>query len=441
MAELTFENPTSVELKSGGVYVVHSNHSFEHWAIFRVTHASEATEHNRRNAGAASKGPDLAINVVDAKGTPISGVNCRVVVGGYPSRENGYPGQPDPKNMLNGMTNVGGIVEFRHDGLKSEKRHIIYLDKENFSSETRFVDAIDEHNKNLHVVLFNRQFVTLRYEFQPKESLSFAGDGIVKGTMVLYPEEGGSYRPPARAHFNLAENRRVGSGGVLATSTPGIELDQKMGKVYFGGSNGRFDHCTDLGSVKFDAVTEVDPDMLQRKREDTEIHQGHTYIYESNIYEAKRRTKFTGLDVRYAKIVVESIDAADIPNQLTLKPDPILAGERLSVSYHPGSLDLHGARDLKAYWATYDAKGKTQVDMADVKKQPEFPSESRGTEGGEFKYGRKRCRVEKMADQKDGFWKCEFTIPANAKTLALVFVDELERTSSGGIVTFPIGHK
>jgi hypothetical protein len=46
-----------------------------------------------------------------------------------------------------------------------------------------------------------------------------------------------------------------------------------------------------------------------------------------------------------------------------------------------------------------------------------------------------------MTAAEDGFWKCEFDVPAQAKTLALLFVDELERTSSGGIRTFDVQSK
>jgi hypothetical protein len=247
----------------------------------------------------------------------------------------------------------------------------------------------------------------------------------------------------------LADNRRVGGGGLLEASTPGIELDQKQGRIYFGGSNGRFDHCTDLGRVDFDTVTEVDPDILQRKREDTEIREGHTYIYESNIYEANQRTKFTGFDVRYAKIFIERVDVADIPTRLKLNPDHIRAGERLSVSYHPGSADLHGARELSLYWATYDADGKSLVKIAPTQARElpgvgeiaEFPAAARGTEGGEFELGRKRCRTMKMKPEPNGYWQCELDISPEARTLAMIFVDDVERTSAGGIKTFPVTTK
>src|SRR5262249_35804518 len=116
---------------------------------------------------------------------------------------------------------------------------------------------------------------------------------------------GGSYRPPARAHFSFKQNKIVGGSGVLDV---GIAIDQQAGSLFFGESNGRFDHCTDLGTIPFDSVKSVEADKLVRIREDTPIRQGHTYIYESNIYPPEARTEVTGFHVYYGKILVESIE-------------------------------------------------------------------------------------------------------------------------------------
>jgi hypothetical protein len=301
-----------------------------------------------------------------------------------------------------------------------------------------FPKSVNPNNKQIHVVMFQKSYVTLQYAFQPQDSFQFDGDGVVEGRVVLYPMEGGSYRPPARAHFDFAANRRVGSGGILESSIPGIVIDQQHGKLYFGGSDGRFDHCTDLGRIDFDALKKVDADLLERKREDTEILEGHTYLYESNIYDPGSRTKHTGLDVRYAKIFVESINAADVPTDLILAPNPALAGERLQISYRPGSEDLHGASSVNAYWNAYDSENKSLLNASDAASQHEFPSESRGTQSGDFTLGRKRCRIDKMTPMDDGFWKCALDVPSQARSLAIVFVDELDRTSSKGIQVFPV---
>src|SRR5262249_43738752 len=134
---------------------------------------------------------------------------------------------------------------------------------------------------------------------------ALTGQDATSGQVTLYPMEDGSYRPPARAHFSFKQNAIVGSSGVLDI---GIEIDQQGSALYFGGSRGRFDHSTDLGTISFDTVVSVPTNSLARKREDTPIRQGHTYIYESNIYPPDKRTKFTGFDVCYAKILVESIE-------------------------------------------------------------------------------------------------------------------------------------
>jgi len=176
---------------------------------------------------------------------------------------------------------------------------------------TRFLDRSSIGKGVLTVVLFRPLRVSLRYAFQAADgALSFWGQGVVTGRVTLYPMEDGSYRPPARAHFSFKQNQIVGSSGVLDT---GLEIDQRGGDLYFGGSNGRFDHCTDMGRLPFDSLSAVDPGRLVRRREDTRILAGHTYVYESNIYPPFQRTRFTGFDVVYAKILVDSIDPADDP--------------------------------------------------------------------------------------------------------------------------------
>src|SRR5262249_8858475 len=150
--------------------------------------------------------------------------------------------------------------------------------------------------------------VTLRYAFQAQpNNLSLSGEGVREGQIRLYPKEGGSYAPPARSFFSFKQDRRVGSSGVLDV---GIETDQRDGQIYLGDERGRFDHFTDLGEIRFDSVRKVDTDELVRKREDTKAIHRHVYIYESNIYETARRTRFTGLDAYYGKILVESMDPA-----------------------------------------------------------------------------------------------------------------------------------
>ena len=73
-------------------------------------------------------------------------------------------------------------------------------------------------------------------------------------------------------------------------------------------SAGRFDHCTDVGDIPFDSVDGVNTNNLIRVREDTPIQERHTYIYESNVFTPENRTQFTGFDVYYGKVYVESIE-------------------------------------------------------------------------------------------------------------------------------------
>jgi hypothetical protein len=155
------------------------------------------------------------------------------------------------------------------------------------------------------ITLHKKMRATLRYAFQPGSTLSFDGDGVRSGKVTLYPMEDGSYHPPAQAHFSFKQDRIVGSSGVLDI---GIELDQKGDKVFFGGSRGRFDHCTDLGVIPFNTLVAVDPAKLDHRREDTPLQLGHSYVYESNIYRATGVPASAGSELCYAKILVEAIE-------------------------------------------------------------------------------------------------------------------------------------
>jgi hypothetical protein len=59
-----------------------------------------------------------------------------------------------------------------------------------------------------------------------------------------------------------------------------------------------------------------------------------------------------------------------------------------------------------------------------------------GPSGGDFTLGRKRCFAVEMERRAQGRWICGIDLPPDAQSLAVVFVDELGRTSSGGIRTF-----
>jgi hypothetical protein len=374
----------------------------------------------------------VVLSVLTRTGEPVLGAHARLIVGGYATDgQRSLP--PPPENVLTADTRADGTAEFKHEGLSDGKQHVLYIEKPGYCQATRFFKTADLEARRLNVVLFDKKRVTLRYAFQPADSLKLAGEGLIAGTVTLYPMEGGSYRPPARAFFSFADNRRVGGSGTLKAAMPGIETDQVDGELYFGGSRGRFDHCTDLGPLDFDAVTEVDTDALARKREDTLIATGHVYIYESNIYEPQRRTDFTGRDVRYAKIAVERIDAANIPETLSFEPDTPRAGGTVRVSYRPGAEGLDGARAIEMYWNAFDDQGKPTTDRPSSSNAYEFPSEARGTAGGDFKLARKRCLAATMQFQAGGAWTCELVIPASTSTVAWIFVDDLGRTSPGGI--------
>ncbi len=248
---------------------------------------------------------ELSIHVVSADGKPVPSARCTLVVGGYPSDDRGFPKPPKPENRLVKNTSADGNVLFRHEGLSNDKRHIVYLEASGFSGATRFLAPAEPRKGPLTIVLFKKLRVRLRYAFRPDGGLALVGDGVVSGTVTLYPMDDGSYRPPARAFFSFKQNKPVGSSGVLDL---GISIDQRNGVLSFGGSNGRFDHCTDLGLVPFESLSSVEPLRLVREREDTPIKQNHTYIYESNIYPPETRTAVTGFDLCYAKIFVESIE-------------------------------------------------------------------------------------------------------------------------------------
>jgi serine/threonine protein kinase len=260
----------------------------------------------RAVAGLFDAVPQLKIHVVTSSGIPLGGASCSLVVGGFPSDARGFPVQPKDENRLSQVTDSAGNTVFRYQGLAAFQRHILYLQHSNYSGATRFLESTSITNGLVTIALFKRQRVTLRYAFQQNAGdLRLVGDGLTIGTVTLDAMEDGSYRPPARAHFSFKQNKIVGSSGVLDV---GIAIDERDGKLFFGESRGRFDHCTDLGPVPFDALASAQTERLVRAREDTRIVPGHTYIYESNIYPPVERTEFTGFDVHYGKILVESID-------------------------------------------------------------------------------------------------------------------------------------
>lgn len=378
----------------------------------------------------------LSVHVVARDGTAIPGTTCRLIVGAYPMGKNGLPGNPSEENVCYGTTDAQGIVKFEHSGLASEKRHILYVKSEKYVDATRLLEKLESGTNDLTVVLFGKHCATLRYVFQPKESLRLSGEGVVEGRVKLYPMEGGSYRSPARAHFSFKQNRRVGSGGVLDM---GIQIDEHNGQLYFAGSVGRFNHCTDLGPVDFNDLTIVDTDMLERKREDTLIQEGHVYVFESNIYEPSRRTKFTGFDVHYAKILVESVDLVDITTEIRFEPATPIADKTLTIHYKAGSADLDAAKSISVYWNTYGEQGQSFTStVLDKKELAEFPAGPRGTTGGCFDLARKKCFVRRMVLESNGYWMCRVNLPGSARSLALLFVDEIGRTIKEGIQKYEV---
>lgn len=388
------------------------------------------------SAQAAMPAAVLVVSVRASNGEPVSGANCRLLVGGFPSDDRGYPTKPAEQDNLNGRTDDSGQVQFAHAGLADRRGHIVSVYTDIFCDHSEMLGPVERGRRDLEVVFHAERFVDLRYAYQTGDSLELVGQGVVEGRVRLYPQEGGSYRPPARAHFRLADGKRVGGGGALPASTPGLELDQRGDRLFFGGSNGRFDHCTDLGPIDFSKLALVDTDTLVRERENTRMYEGNVYLYESNIYTPDRRTEFTGHDVRYAKILVERIGLADIPQEVLLVPDPPRPGEKLVVSYRPDSSGLDGALGISMYWNSYDAAERSFASTRQSKDAVEFPAGPVGTSGGDFTLGRKRCFAVEMERRAQGRWICGIDLPPDAQSLAVVFVDELGRTSSGGIRTF-----
>lgn len=255
-----------------------------------------------------SRAAKLTVRVVSSDGAPIEGVSCELIVGGFPSDERGLPRQPPEGNTLTRITDATGEAVFSYRELSS-KRSILHLAHTNYMGATRFLEGTSDGKSILKITLYKPLRVILRYAFQPGEGDSnLLGSDLTVGRVALFPMEDGSYRPPARAHFSFNQNQIVGSSGVLDL---GIAIDQRDGKLYFGESNGRFDHCTDLGNLEFENLSAADPSRLERKRADTLIVQGHTYVYESNIYPPAQRTEYTGFGVFYAKIFVDSIDPGE----------------------------------------------------------------------------------------------------------------------------------
>jgi serine/threonine protein kinase len=298
-----------VAIVLGGVAVMSAWHALLNNRVRRNIIGVSSRDSNAPTPRLPSAESDLEIRVVSPDGSPLQGASCDLILGGYPTDARGFPKKPLESNRFHGITDAAGEAVFRLEGLSTSKRNILYLTHTSYSHATRFLDGPQPGKSILTVVLFQRLRVTLRYAFQPRQGdLSLLGQGLTAGKVTLYPMEDGSYRPPARAHFSFKQNTIVGSGGVLDV---GIAIDQRDGELYFGESNGRFDHCTDLESVPFDSLAAVDTSKVVRKREDTRIVPRHTYVYESNIYPNADRTQTTGFGVFYAKLFVDSIDPAD----------------------------------------------------------------------------------------------------------------------------------
>jgi hypothetical protein len=256
---------------------------------------------------AASKAK-FKVFLADADGAALPGISCQMIVGGFPTDMNGFPRSPAPENILDVTTDRHGTASFAHpDMVKGPQTNILYIKSDAYSGATRFLGSEDLERKLIKIVLFKRVGVTLTYAFNPSGRLELNGSNMITGQVTLYPMEDGSYRPPAEAFFSFAQNMKVGGSGLLDI---GISLDQKGPRVFFGGSRGRFDHCTDLGEVKFDSVSTVTTNFLVRERLDTPIVANHTYIYESNIYPPSTWTPTTGSNLCYAKIFINSIQHA-----------------------------------------------------------------------------------------------------------------------------------
>jgi serine/threonine protein kinase len=257
-------------------------------------------------SSARSPRSTFLVRVQDPEKRPIRGVSCQFIVAGFPTDKNGVPGQPKEEVIV--TTDQQGVATLRNPALATAKRVNLYVVSTQYCGLTRFLGPEDLTKGQLSVVLFRRLCVSLTYVFNPNGDLSLVGSNTIRGKVTLYPMENGSYRPPARAFFSFSQNQIVGSSAVLDL---GIVVDQKGAVIYFGDSNGRFDHCTDLGQVPFDRLEHVNTEKLVRERSDTPILKGHTYIFESNIYPPDQWTRYTGSNLCYAKISIDSIDAVD----------------------------------------------------------------------------------------------------------------------------------
>lgn len=262
----------------------------------------KAPETNETNA---LSNTELLVKVRDAEGHAIPLARCQLIVGGFPFGANGLPTRPNPDNDISKLTAQDGSVRFRHERLRYDARHILRVQAQGYCENGKFLEPSNSISDPVEIVLFRKKRVTVKFAFSSDGSLTFDEGKLVAGRVTLYPMENGSYRPPAKAFYSFRKNGIVGSSGVLDV---GISVDQRGADVFFAGSNGRFDHCTDLGKVQFDKLSVVDPTKLMRERKDVPMHVGHTYIYESNIYPPEKRTAVTGYDVTYAKILVEAVE-------------------------------------------------------------------------------------------------------------------------------------
>jgi hypothetical protein len=259
------------------------------------------------------------------------------------------------------------------------------------------------------------------------------GEGVRCGRVRLHPKEAGSYTPPARAFFSFKQDRRVGGSTALDV---GIEVDQRAGRVYLGYENGRFDHFTDLGEVAFDSVAQADTRVLERTRKDAECKYNHLYIYESCIYEPAQRTRFTGLDVNYAKVLVERIESADIVARLELDPPVPVAGQPLTLIYRPGSEGLDGARGMTLSWSATDRSGNALIAEQTESRSPAEPEK---TDGKPSELGRQRFVRLPMSPRDDRSWTSRIDLPVATHRVSILFIDELGRKDPEGIRNLIVG--
>ena len=94
------------------------------------------------------------------------------------------------------------MAVFHFDAPQAVGRRALYLNHAAYASVSRFFEKIGPNTMTVNIVLFKPARVTLRYAYQKNEGFGLVGDGVVKGTVTLYPKEGGSYRPPARAFLS-----------------------------------------------------------------------------------------------------------------------------------------------------------------------------------------------------------------------------------------------